>query len=140
MRSHSAFKPLGESAKQTIVLWRILLCMLHFDELRFARSFESFLPRIADVSTEFDASLEGFGVRLFDLRTGALIGAGRVKLPYDLEGRSDYQNTLEFICIVLSVAALGRMGYRGISLYLIGDSKTALSWGEEERYKGHLSH
>ena len=59
---------------------------------------------------EFDASLTGLGFLLFSLRDGVrdkLLGCGEVVFPFDCNKESDYQNTCEFIGVLLIAGAEG---------------------------------
>ena len=49
---------------------------------------------------------------------------------------SSYQNTAEFLAVVAGVTALAELGYRNITLRLVGDSMTSLAWGTRERFTG----
>ena len=50
----------SEEAKQAIRLWRAMLFLVQYDELRFTRPFESFNDTsIPTLIVEFDASLSG---------------------------------------------------------------------------------
>jgi hypothetical protein len=50
---------------------------------------------------------------------------------YEIGVDSSYQNTMEFIAIVLGVAVAVRAGYRNTSLIIKGDSMSALCWAEK---------
>ena len=56
---------LKEDAVRSIEMWRAMLCMLAFDEARFARPFDSFGVRTANITIQFDASLEGAGFVIY---------------------------------------------------------------------------
>ena len=56
---------LKEDAVRSIEMWRAMLCMLAFDETRFARPFDSFGARTANITIQFDASLEGAGFVIY---------------------------------------------------------------------------
>ena len=140
MKNQSCFVKLGEPVRQAIFMWRVMLCLLNFDETRYARVFDAYCARDAMVDVNFDASLYGVGAKLTDLRDDSLIGVGRARLSYRIGDDSSYQNTVEFITMVMSCASLAKAGYRGVGLRLIGDNTTSLKWGRTERFKGTFSH
>ena len=57
---------------------------------------------------------------------------------YDLEGQSKYQNTVEFIGVVLGMVTLSLLGIRNTSVVIRGDNKSSLKWGMTENYKSVL--
>ena len=87
---------------------------------------------------EYDASLEGVGVILRTTPKNQLIGVGPVPLPFQLEGDSGFQNTVEFTACTIGIAGLAQLGYRAVNVRLVGDNKTSLKWGSTERFKGAL--
>ncbi len=125
-------------AKVAIWMWRGVLCLLHLNEETFARTFDSFRPRTADVLLEYDASLTGLGLRLVDLRTGKHIGSGGVRFPFAFGSNSRWQNTAEFIAVVVGCACLARAGYRGVGIKLMGDNMSSLQWGGRDHFSSRL--
>ena len=62
---HATFA-ISEEAKQAIRLWRAMLFLVQYDELRFTRPFQSFNDTaIPTLIVEFDASLSGAGILWF---------------------------------------------------------------------------
>ena len=55
--------------------------------------------------------------------------------PYNFEGDSSYQNSMEFIAVICSLALCVRLGMRSISISLQGDNQTARLWSKSERFK-----
>ena len=51
---------------------------------------------------------------------------------------SSFQNLAEFLGAILAVAGYIRLGHRGMSLALRGDSVTALTWAITERPRGYI--
>jgi hypothetical protein len=117
-----------------IMLWRAFLCLTHLKPLQFARSIESFRCQDARLVLETDACLSGFGLVLSGL---AMLEEGTTPIycsymrDYNIGVDSSYQNSMEFIGIVLGVAVAVRYGYRNISLIIKGDSMSALCWAEK---------
>ena len=138
---HATFL-LSDEAKLAIRCWRAMLYLLRFDEEKFSRSLDSF-----DVTTppcyiiEFDASLTGAGVLLFQRVGGAevCLGCSAVDLSSLQFGTdSSFQNVSEFIGVILGIIGLVKLGVRDVDILVRGDSISALTWVETERYRGSL--
>jgi len=67
-----------------------------------------------------------------------LVGCGEVVFPFECNKESDYQNTCEFIGVLLGLLSLAQKGIRNVSLRLCGDSKTSLTWGLDGHFRGKL--
>ena len=139
---------LSPAATWAIKMWRATLCCTVLREDLFARSFGSFVPGAEDFMIEFDASLEGIGLKVFDLRHArnheVIVGAGALTLDSELGGDSSYQNSCEFIAALSGTVALlrfcsrtGRPRPRVISFR--GDSITALTWVGNKNFRGEFS-
>ena len=135
---------LEPGARRAVRLWRAMLCALRLREAAFARPFETFRLRLAAFVVQYDASLSGIGIEVYQ-RTApggwATIGGGEASLGgYDLGGDSAYQNSAEFIAGLVGIVGLIRWcRRRGVPLdavILRGDSITALRWGETQRFRG----
>ena len=136
--SRHAFRDLSIPARIAVQMWRVLLGVLNFDEKRYSRDFSSFGTPAASVEVKYDASLEGIGVLLSTIPENRLVGVGAVTLPYDLNGDSGYQNTVEFIAGTMGMAGLAQAGFRSVNVRMVGDNRTSLKWGSTERFKGKL--
>jgi hypothetical protein len=135
---------LTDEAKLSIRLWRAALCALKLEPAKFARPMHTFRKTPYKVAVEFDSSLKGVGVLVF-VRPGSdelITGGCCVSLDCLQLSKSDYQNMCEFIGIVVGLATLRRLGslhhMDGVreSVHLRGDSVSALTWAENERYTG----
>ena len=141
-------KTIGRTAQNAVMVWRVMLCMLAFKPEKFSRSFDSFRVVSPTVLLEYDASLMGFGLRLTridyldkeNFEKTQLLGLGSHMFEFDLKGDSSYQNTCEFLAVVVAFLVLGKMGYRDVTLLVIGDSRTSNHWCAAERYKGKSAH
>ena len=117
------------------------MVLLHLYETEYSLPLEFFRVMILAYEVEYDASLTGLGFLLFSLRDGVrdkLVGCGEVVFPFDCRKESDYQNTCEFIGVLLGLLALAQRGVRNVSLRLCGDSKTSLTWGLDGHFRGKL--
>jgi hypothetical protein len=121
------------------MIWRCLLCLLEFDPLSYSRSLSSFSHQPPSYQIGFDASLTGIGVGITCLASGRLVAVTSFTFPFNLESDSKYQNTVEFIAVVTGLWLLYKLGSKGCTIELKGDSQTALKWGETERFKGILN-
>jgi hypothetical protein len=85
----------------------------------------------------YDASLGMIAVGLY-LRTtteglGQLVGFTFMKLPFPETSDSSYQNTVEFLAVLLGVLLAMHMGYRHRGVELHGDSWSSLQWALKDR-------
>jgi hypothetical protein len=122
-----------------ILLWRVFLCASHLRPVSFARSIESFRENANTISLESDACLTGFGIVIGGVDLGMDIptmwcGCNRY-YPFQSEYDSSFQNTMEFIGIVIGIAMIARKGINNINVRIIGDSMSALCWAGDEKYR-----
>ena len=90
----------------------------------------SFAATLATWHVDFDASLTGIGILLYFLPCSATTTrfALRLVFPFSLESDSSFQNSVEFLAVVVALGALASIGVSGCGVSLRGDSTTALSW------------
>ena len=141
LRKRNISKLLSEESIRCIEMWRIFLVLMELDyESGYRRPFDSFRLRESSFLLEYDASLEGLGLVIFKLEDEEelLWKVVAVGLPYELEGNSSYQNTVEFIAVVLAFACLGTLGISNASIRLRGDNISSLKWSVKERFRGNL--
>ena len=125
---------LTEVAVRSIDIWRAVLCMRALDETRFARPFSTFVPKASARVVQFDASLEGAGVMVYERNPTSgmesLLGAGVAPLTsLNCGTYSSFQNTSEFLAAtigVLTCLLLEEADGTPVVVDLRGDSKTAL--------------
>ena len=128
-------------AKLAVLIWRASLVLLHLYEREYSLPLDYFRAHDVTYEIEYDASLTGIGYLLFRLDAGRradLVGCGSVRFPFHCESKSDYQNTCEFIAVLVGVLNLAQLGIRDTSIRLCGDSTTSLSWGLEGHFRGKL--
>jgi len=141
MHNMEALVPWKEDTRVAVLIWRAALVLLHLYEEEYSLPIEFFRTMSLDYEVEFDASLTGLGFLLFSLQDGTrtqLIGCGTVVFPFDCQNKSDFQNTCEFIAVLLGVLALAQRKVRNVNLRLCGDSNTSLTWGHEGHFRGKL--
>jgi hypothetical protein len=85
----------------------------------------------------YDASLTGVGIIVNRIRRGKETPwrASKIKLHYDLKDDSSWQNTVEFIAIVLAFAGLARLGVHDEDIIIRGDNVSSLQWAVSESFK-----
>jgi hypothetical protein len=79
-RSQHVSFTLSPRAVRVIRLFRVLICLILTDPVRFSRPLRSFVPGKARILIEFDASLTGVGLLYYRLEEGVefLVGGGSV--------------------------------------------------------------
>ena len=125
----------------TIQMWRVFICMLELQGSRFCRNISSFGLHVSFIfSVEYDASLNGLGIVLHrqdnDTDLPRVWKVASIITSFAVIHDSSYQNTMEFIAIVMALAMLVKLGVRGASIAVTGDNTTSLSWVLSERFKG----
>ena len=125
-----------------IGMWVVFLLLMEFVPTRFKRSILSFLSTPTSLRVTLDASLTGIGIIISRIvRTGGLILGYDViavfgyNTPFELKGDASNQNTMEFIAEVCGMAMIISLGIRGVGVEIQGDSTTALSWVQSEKFK-----
>ena len=140
--SHSARRRLPEAARVEVLLWRAFLLSLSVNPASFARPFRSFRARPATHTIEYDASLTGMGVLVWQ---GGLVGTPRVLLgyavlpsPFMATTDSSYQNTYEYLAILLGLLLSKSLGIRDGVFAVLGDSRSSLAWVLQGRARSVL--
>ena len=145
-----AFKGAGESprvlldprARVVLRLFRHFLLREHFEGLFFYRTIDSFAQREATWVLEVDACLTGIGVIGFKVVGGVEVCSFYACEDISALGfkeDSSFQNTAEFLGVIIAVVTLLRFGVEGEPLAIRGDSRTALCWAASGRPKGSLA-
>jgi hypothetical protein len=136
-RNRDASRTIGPRGRRAVLMWRVVLCAAGLQEGKIARPLDSFRSWPADIVIAYDASLTGVGVGV-ERRSGEVMSIYRADFPFDLRSDASYQNTAEFIAVVIGCGMLVAMGLRGARIHLRGDSMTSLVWGSTEQFKGEL--
>ena len=141
-KSRHALFFLPEEAQRAIRGWRAMLYLVSFEEQRYARRMESFLPESLNYVVEFDASLTGAGILWYKRQadgTEVALGGGAVDLRgFGFGSDSSFQNTAEYVGCILGMVGLVLLGVRDADIEIRGDSVAALTWAETERPRGQL--
>jgi len=141
-KSPGAMIELKPEAARTVRFWRAALVALELGIDEHARPFTSLCRRGANYLIEYDASLGGIGlvVSTLDVVTGEVESqwASKIVLLYGLRD-SGYQNSVEFIAIVLGLGCLAARGARDFTVRLKGDNVSSLCWSTSELFHSSRS-
>ena len=116
-------------------IWSELRIML--GEAR-GRCLTTFHQNTPSFTIEFDGSLKGIGLRIFDAHQPPTCLCAIAAQPnFDLAGQSEYQNTMEFAAVTCGIVALIKMGVTMCTVRVRGDSSTILNWvtGQKSTFK-----
>jgi hypothetical protein len=124
-------------AMRCIQMWRSFLCLLVTNGGDFQRPISSFSTDAPSIVLEYDASLTGIGVIIFNVVEGAEVEWFVIQevFPFDLGGDSGFQNSVEFIAITIGVTALAARGVRNVNIHVRGDSKASLKWSGSDSFR-----
>jgi hypothetical protein len=129
---------INETTHQICVLWVSFLMLMEINPIQFTRKFDQFLSIKPILHVNVDASLTGIGIILSHIMPDGSLSVMRVSgfnTPFELEGDSSNQNTMEFIAVICAIMLCCRLGFHRISVSLQGDNQTALSWSKTEKFK-----
>jgi hypothetical protein len=134
---------LGLEAKAVIRLFRCLFVAQALDKVRFSRSLDSFMTRLHTWVAEFDASLTGVGIiwfRLDHLGRECAMAYSSVDITFlGFEDDSSFQNTAEFLGLLLCIHGMHLMGVSHEPTLARGDSVSALSWAKKGSVRSDLA-
>jgi hypothetical protein len=131
--------PFSEEAKTEIRMWRGWMYLLSVDTDSYARPFVTFRPRPPSYVVTTDGSLGQIGIIIYQITQEGetCVGCSAVSIAdFGFGDDSSYQNTCEYIGMVLGVLALVKLGVRGVDVVVRGDSTSALSWMEKQKVSG----
>ena len=105
-------------------------------------AFKTFQVEPSTIFANIDACLQGVGNIVLPLSTSTqdiprVLYVLGYKTPFPGVGvDSGYQNSMEFIAVVILLALLASHGYRDQSIILQGDNTTSLAWCALEKFRG----
>jgi hypothetical protein len=124
-------------AKVDVCVWRAFLVMCRANPDELYRPIESYRVWCDIAEFEYDASLwtVAVGVSEVDTHTGlkTLRGFCVLDLPFPATNDPRYQNTYEFLAVVVGIMLSMALGIRHKSIRLLGDSVSSLKWALEDR-------
>jgi hypothetical protein len=109
--------PISKEASWAIKMWRAVFYLLIMDEKQYGRQMESFRPRPPQYIIETDGSLKQVGIILYIVsksREACIGGAAVGIMDFGFGKDSSFQNTAEYIGMVLGVLALVKAGIRDV--------------------------
>eukprot|EP01036_Dinobryon_divergens_P033333 gene33333-43096_t len=125
--------------QRAVFIVRALLVLCVLSEGSFSRTFASFQPSSASLVLNFDSSLSGIGVIYYERTDGAALlplgGFTGSLTPFAFGDDSSFQNTCEFIGVVVALWGMKKLGLRHTHIELQGDSVAALSWAKLRRFR-----
>lgn len=129
--------PLSKEVVICINMWRACLALMDFQEQGFSRTLDSFREPRHRFVVSYDASLTGIGIIVNKIveEKETPWKASRVSIPYDLQDDSSWQNTVEFIAVVVAFAGLARLGVASEDIIIRGDNISSLQWAVSESFK-----
>ena len=132
---------LTATAKSDVCIWRAFLIAAHFDPVRVARPIESFRPRPATVRIEYDSSLSAFAVGVSTMHDDSpTLRAFAVALsPFPPTTEAKFQNTFEFLAVILGLLLMRHLNLRSQAYSLHGDSVSSLTWATQDRTASELA-
>jgi hypothetical protein len=115
------------------------LVLLELRHEEFSRPLSSLVWRPVDYVVEYDASLTGAGLVLSKLANDGLtktfLKAVKIRFPLSLGDDSGFQNSAEFIAVVMGVGCLASLGVRNASIRIVGDNTSSLSWSVKSSFR-----
>jgi hypothetical protein len=135
-----AFRKLKSASVITIWVWRAILCLLAINPILYSRDLESFRITQSTIKIEYDASLTGLGILLLQNDGDHWITwkVTSIDLPF-LLSCSGYQNTVEFMAIIMGVAMIYMLGISNTGLIVAGDNTTSLAWTGNDTFSSGYS-
>jgi hypothetical protein len=141
---------ISDTVWQVIMLWRVFLVLMEVQPVRFTRDINSFRKEEPLWFVNLDASLTGLGWKFYRITSTPTLGSEVIyertlafvighNTPYQLDGRSKFQNSMEFIAISMVGLILLSLGYNNCSYVIQGDNTSSLSWSDSESFKGGSS-
>lgn len=132
---------LSTLARTDVEMWRWYLLAAHLDPARISRPITSFAARSTDLLIQYDSSLSAFAVGISIVADGtpSLVAFAAVRSPFATTNDSRYQNTYEYLAVVLGLLLVHRAGIRCCAYSLHGDSVSSLQWAAQDRAASTLA-
>jgi hypothetical protein len=146
--NRNIIKEIHQVTTSSIIIWRAFILALILQPNIYKRDFSQIIEKKPIIYANFDASLRGVGIRLFQYYKEGDIGECfkviQIPLAQDIfnfsaSNDSSYQNAVEFMAVTLVLFILVHLGFSNIKIHLGGDSMSALYWACFSRFKGNRS-
>lgn len=137
-----AARALTAAARNDVIAWRAFLVAARFDKTHVARPIQSFATRQPTVAIAYDSSLTGFAVGVSVIRDGhsELLAFTALSAPFATTSDSSFQNTYEYLAVVLGILIARHCQLRHFSAVLYGDNMSSLHWALSDRVSSTLAH
>ena len=128
----SGFARPNSAAKVSMIVWRMVSIFLLSDKNLFSvplcsvRSLKP-VPRVTLIT---DASPLGAGLAVYDYSLNTCIFHFSYRFPFNTI-ESEFQNSREFLALLISCIVLCFKGYKDTPIHWIGDNMSSLSWIEK---------
>jgi hypothetical protein len=120
-----------------VCMWRSYLVMVRFDPENLHRPIESFALRAPSCAFRYDASLHTISCGMYTRESPThplvLRGFAVIFLSFPATSEARYQNTLEFLAVVLGVLICIHLRISHRACELFGDSVSSLRWAIIDR-------
>jgi hypothetical protein len=129
----SGFARPNSLAKVSMIVWRMVSIFLLSDKTLFSVplcSVRSLKP-VPLLTLITDASPLGAGLAMYDYSLNVCIFHFSYRFPF-VTIESEYQNSREFIALLVSCIVLCFKGYKDTPIHWIGDNMSSLSWVEKD--------
>jgi hypothetical protein len=139
-------KSISAEAWHDLQMWKVFLCLLIPYEKTLARKLNTFQVESTVIRIEYDASLTGAGFvisrRASQSEQWSIAAHAGLLFPFanEINQNSSYQNSCEFIAIVLALYVLCRSNLMDVAYEIIGDNSTSLHWSEKGTANSSLAH
>ena len=129
------------AARTDVTMWRSFLLAVHLDPRRVARPIASFAARTTTLVIEYDSSLTAFAVGISAVSgdTTSLLAFTAVPSPFPPTKEARFQNTYEFIAVILGLLLARRARVQSPAFSLRGDSISSLQWAVKDRAASSLA-
>jgi hypothetical protein len=122
--------------------WQLHLAVMQLRGSVYCVKMESFRRRAPRVVVEFDASLTATGILISEVLDDGTLHvrkAAALTFPFQLGEDSSFQNSAEFLSLVVAFVLIVRLGSAGAPVEIRGDSVSALTWAFKERFRAGRS-
>jgi hypothetical protein len=126
---------LSNAARCEIAVWRAFVILLHCRSLRLSRPIGSFRPMAPSYAIRYDASLTSIAAGVFQVaaQEEQLLCYAVLPVPCDVHADSSYQNTFEYLAVLLGLLLLASEHQRDFTFAAFGDSMSSLAWLSADR-------
>lgn len=129
---------LTAQTRRAVCVWRSFLILLNLNESSYARTLRSFRYLI-----EYDASLTGLACGISKINEHSqieMIAFTAVTPPFTATQDSSYQNTYEYLAVLLAILMAHCLHIKVFSYALTGDSVSSLSWCQADQARSALAY